>query len=70
MEVAAADPEWAAGFMDECWWSRLALPNLSSRSEEGEPLRLIQKSVAKDDIKSRKSSPATVSICPNSMRRG
>jgi hypothetical protein len=49
MEVAAADPEWAAGFLDECWWSRLALPNLSSWSEEGKPLRLIQKSVAKDD---------------------
>jgi DDE superfamily endonuclease len=31
------------------WWSRLALPNLSSWSEEGKPLRLIQKSVAKDD---------------------
>jgi hypothetical protein len=25
MEVAAADPEWAVGFEDECWWSRVAL---------------------------------------------
>jgi hypothetical protein len=49
MEVAAADPEWAVGFCDECWWSRLALPTLSSFSEEGKPLRLTQKSVAKDD---------------------
>jgi hypothetical protein len=50
MEVAEADPEtWAVGFMDECWWSRLALPTLNSWSEEGKPLRLIQKSVAKDD---------------------
>jgi hypothetical protein len=49
MEVAAANSEWAVGFLDECWWSRLAFPTLSSFSEKGEPLRLIQKSVAKDD---------------------
>jgi hypothetical protein len=50
MEVAAANPDtWAAGFLDECWWSRVALPTLSSFSEEGKPLRLIQRSVAKDD---------------------
>jgi DDE superfamily endonuclease len=50
MEVAAAAPEsWAVGFLDECWWSRVALPTLSSFSAEGKPLRLIQRSVAKDD---------------------
>jgi hypothetical protein len=49
MSVAAADPEWAVGFCDECWWSRVALPALNSWSEEGRPLRLIQRSVAKDD---------------------
>jgi hypothetical protein len=49
MEVAAADPEWAVGFEDECWWSRLAFPTLSSWAEEGKPLRLLQRSVAKDD---------------------
>src|SRR3712207_4060680 len=50
MEVAAANPKtWAVGFLDECWWSRVALPTLSSWSEEGKPLRLIQQSVAKDD---------------------
>jgi hypothetical protein len=49
MEVAAADSEWAVGFEDECWWSRLALPTLSSWTEEGKPLRLLQRSVAKDD---------------------
>jgi hypothetical protein len=31
------------------WWSRVALPTLSSFSEDGKPLRLIQQSVAKDD---------------------
>jgi hypothetical protein len=50
MEVAEANPDtWEVGFCDECWWSRLASPTLSSFSEEGKPLRLIQKSVAKDD---------------------
>ena len=49
MRVAEADSEWTVGFLDECWWSRLALPTLKSWSEQGEPLRLLQKSVAKDD---------------------
>ena len=49
MEVAADDREWAVGFCDECRWSRVALPTLSSWSEEGKPLRLLQKSLAKDD---------------------
>ena len=50
MSVAAANPEaWAVGFLDECWWSRVALPTLGSFSEEGKPLRLIQRSIAKDD---------------------
>ena len=35
--------------MDESRCSLLALPTLSSWSEEGKPLRLIQKSLAKDD---------------------
>jgi hypothetical protein len=49
MEISASDPEWATAFEDECWWSRVALPTLSSWAEEGKPLRLIEKSVAKDD---------------------
>jgi DDE superfamily endonuclease len=49
MEIAAVDLEWATGFQDECWWSRVALPTLSSFSEKGEPQRLVQRSVAKDD---------------------
>jgi hypothetical protein len=56
MRVAEANSEWAVGFEDECWWSRLALPTLSSWSEEGKPMRLLQQSVAKDD-----SDPKAVS---------
>jgi transposase len=49
MEIAGANPEWAVGFEDECWWSRVALPTPNAWSEDGEPLRLLQRSVAKDD---------------------
>src|SRR5215208_7429576 len=50
MGMAEANPDtWAVGFQDECWWSRVALPTLSSWTEEGKPLRLVQRSVAKDD---------------------
>lgn len=31
------------GFLDETWWSRLAQPSLHSWTEEGQPLRLVEK---------------------------
>ena len=37
------------GFEDEVWWSRVALPSMHAWSEDGEPSRLYQQSVAKDD---------------------
>jgi hypothetical protein len=37
------------GFEDETWWSRLALPSLHAWGEGGEPLRLVQRSAAKDE---------------------
>ena len=49
MEIASANPEWAVGFEDECWWSRVALPTLNAWGADGEPLRLLQRSVAKED---------------------
>jgi hypothetical protein len=49
MAVAEASPEWAIGFEDDCRWSWLALPTLSSWAEQGKPMRLVQQSVAKDD---------------------
>jgi hypothetical protein len=49
MAVAEASPEWAIGFEDECWWSRIALPTLSSWADQGKPVRFVQQSVAKDD---------------------
>ncbi len=50
MRLAENNPDtWVIGFEDECWWSRLARPSLHSWSEEGEPLRLVEQSVEKDD---------------------
>ena len=69
MEVADGSPEWAIGFSDECWWSRVASPTLSAFSEEGEPRRMIQQSVAKDDPEPKAIS-ATGSTFPGSTACG
>ncbi len=49
IRLAEGRSEWVVGFCDETWWSRLARPALHSWSEAGEPLRLVEQSVAKDD---------------------
>ena len=49
IRLAGENPGWAVGFEDEAWWSRVALPSLHAWSEDGEPPRLVQRSVAKDD---------------------
>ncbi len=46
--LARESAERVVGFEDECWWSRVAQPNLHSFSEAGEPLRLVEQSLAKD----------------------
>jgi hypothetical protein len=45
----ARHPDWALGFEDEVWWSRLARPSLQSWAEEGEPLRLQELAAPRDD---------------------
>jgi DDE superfamily endonuclease len=47
--LAQAHPDWALGFADEVWWSRLAQPHLSAWAEADQPLRLIEQTVAKAD---------------------
>lgn len=46
---AAGDPDWVLGFEDEVWWSRVALPSLHAWSEAKTGMRLLERSVAKDD---------------------
>lgn len=42
-------PDWALGFEDETWWSRLEQPNLRSWTETDRPLGLVEKALAKED---------------------
>jgi transposase len=44
-----AHPDWALGFEDEVWWSRLAHPALHAWAAPDQPLRLVEQTVAKDD---------------------
>ena len=45
---AAENPDWVLGFQDECWWSRLAQPNVSSWTTS-DPLRLAPPAKVKGD---------------------
>jgi hypothetical protein len=47
--VAEAHPDWAVGFGDEVWWSRVAQPHLHSWAEADHPLRLVEQTVATTD---------------------
>jgi transposase len=49
IELAARHPDWVVGFQDECWWSRLALPAMHAWAGEGDPLRLVERAVPKED---------------------
>ena len=49
IRLAVGNPDWAVGFEDETWWSRLALPSMHAWSADGEPSRLPQRSATKDD---------------------
>jgi transposase len=49
IRLASTRPDWALGFQDEVWWSRLAQPALSTWVQGGQPLRLVERAVAKDD---------------------
>jgi transposase InsO family protein len=46
--LAARHPDWALGSGDEAWWTRLAQPSLHTWTDQ--PLRLVEQSVAKDDL--------------------
>ena len=49
MRLATTQPDWALGFEDESWFSRLARPSLHAWAEAGQPWRLVEQSVPKDD---------------------
>lgn len=47
--LTQAHPEWALGFADEGWWSRLAQPHLHAWAAADHPLRLVEQAVAPSD---------------------
>jgi hypothetical protein len=49
IRLAARHPDWALGFEDEVWWSRLAQPALHAWTAEEGPLRLVEQAPARDD---------------------
>lgn len=49
IRLATTHPDWALGFVDEVWWSRVTQPELSSRTDDGTPLRLVEQRVTRDD---------------------
>jgi hypothetical protein len=49
IRLAQSHPDWVIGFEDETWWSRLARPRAHAWTNPGEPLRLVEQSVDKND---------------------
>jgi transposase len=49
IEQACTRPGWLLLWEDECWFSRLAQPNLRSWASPEEPLRLVERERQKDD---------------------
>lgn len=48
IRLGEQQPNWALGFLDEVWWSRLQLPQMHSWTEE-QPLPLVQRAADKTD---------------------
>ncbi len=46
IRLATTHPEWALGFADEVWWSRVAQPAVRAWTATGQPLRLVEQAVA------------------------
>ena len=49
IRLAGTHPDWALGFQDETWWSRVAHPTLHTWTPDEQPLRLVEPTVARDD---------------------
>jgi hypothetical protein len=48
IRLAQTHADWVLGFQDECWWSRLAQPDLHAWTAD-QPLRLQELAVRRDD---------------------
>lgn len=51
IRLATTHPDWAVGFADEVWWSRVAQPAVRTWTATGQPLRLVEQTVARTEPK-------------------
>lgn len=51
IRLATTHPDWALGFADEVWWSRVAQPAVRAWTATGQPLRLVEQAVATGEPK-------------------
>src|SRR5712691_2260270 len=49
IRLAASHPEWALGFEDETWWSRVAQPARQAWTPARQPLRVVEQTVPPTD---------------------
>ena len=49
MRAVMGHPDWALGFEDETWWSRLEQPSMNAWCDANQPLKLVEKTLKKDD---------------------
>lgn len=47
--MAQLHPNWALGFGDEVWWSRVAQPSVHTWQASDQPVRLVEQTVPPDD---------------------
>jgi hypothetical protein len=63
IHLLSSHPSWALGFQDETWWSRTARPSLHAWSPTDQPLRLIEQTVAKDDLDPKALAAYGLLVC-------
>ncbi|BAU13019.1 hypothetical protein LEP3755_35550 [Leptolyngbya sp. NIES-3755] len=50
INLSQQNPDWVLGFMDEVGWSRLRDPRMHSWTEDGAPLRLVEKNAESSEV--------------------
>jgi transposase len=50
IHLSQQNPDWVLGFLDEVWWSRLRDPMMHSWTEDGAPLRLVEKNADSTEV--------------------
>jgi hypothetical protein len=66
--TAQQQPDWLWGFQDEVWWSRVSQPHRHSWAPAGQPLRLVEQTVAKKAT--AKATPPKAVACYGAWVRG